>query len=305
MKDAECLNSNNRRGGINPVSSVFLLIGNEKYLKEKAINELRTDLLNGPSGELDYKVLHGADTSADEILACVSTIPFFSSKRMIVVKDFENLPKEDSSRIAAYIRKPNNHTCLVLDAKEGALLKEDPSLGKFVRIMAFSNPRESELSSWIAKFISSKGKTIDKTAIEILKELKGGDLLSLSQELEKLITFTGSRKNITGPDVEKLTGKSIAASAFDISKAVAKKDTSRAIAIVYELVSAGKRPHEIIGLLAWHYRMLMKKDGRGSGNSGDWLKSKLEILLEADLGIKRARYNPSLILEFAIIRLCL
>lgn len=290
---------------VKTIPSVFLLIGNEKYLKEKAINELRTDLLNGPSGELDYKVLHGADTSADEILGCVSTIPFFSSKRMVVVKDFEDLPKEDFFRIASYIKKPNNHTCLVLDVKEGTLLKGDPSLAGFVRIKKFSNPGEGDLSSWITRFVSSKSKTIEKKAVDILRELKGGDLLSLSQELDKLITFTGMRKVITEADVEKLTGKSVMASAFDISKAVGKRDTSKAMTIVHDLLFAGKRPHEIIGILAWHYRTLIKRDERSSGDSKRSLKSKLEILLEADLSIKRTRYNPSLILEFAIIKLCL
>jgi len=37
----------------------------------------------------------------------------------------------------------------------------------------------------------------------------------------------------------------------------------------------------------------------------DGVKSKMEALLAADLDIKRTRYDPGLVLEFAIIRLCL
>jgi len=33
--------------------------------------------------------------------------------------------------------------------------------------------------------------------------------------------------------------------------------------------------------------------------------SRLAILLEADLDIKRTKFDPNLVLEFAIIRLCL
>ena len=35
------------------------------------------------------------------------------------------------------------------------------------------------------------------------------------------------------------------------------------------------------------------------------IKESLDILLEADLDIKRSRLNPVLVLEVAIIRLCL
>lgn len=312
--------------------AVYLFVGSERYLKEKAINDLRSSLLDNSSGELDYKVLHGLDTSADEILASVSTIPFFSSKRLVVVKDFERLPKDDIGRVASYIKNPNQYTCLVIDAKDGAILKDDPSLSRYVKVLKFSDPTETEASSWISRFVSSRGKIIDEEAIEILRELKGHDLLNLSQELEKLITYTGTRKKITVPDVENLVGKSVMASAFEIAHACAEMDTSKAIRITYELGSSGKKPYEVIGLLAWHFKTLLKiKTLFSAGRteyaitqelrltrksmrefftqsalySNEDIGSKLGILLEADLAIKRARYSPSLILEFAIIRLCL
>lgn len=317
---------------VTPKSAVYLLVGAEKYLKEKAINDLRSSLLDSSSGELDYKVLHGSDTSAEEIFASVSTIPFFSSKRLVVVKDFEKLPKHDTDRLINYIKNPNQYTCLVIDTLDGSILKDSPSLSRYAKVLRFSEPTETEVSSWISKFVSSNGKTIEEEAVEILKELQGHDLLNLSQELEKLITYAGARKKITVSDVEGLVGKSVISSAFEIAHAAAGMDSSKAVAIVHELVSLGKKPHEIIGLLAWHFKILLKiKALLAAGqteysitqnlrllrkNAGEFfmqsasysypdIGSKLEILLEADLSIKRARFSPSLILEFAVIRLCL
>jgi DNA polymerase-3 subunit delta len=317
---------------VNTKAAVILLVGSERYLKEKAINDLRLSILDSSSGELDYKVLHGVDTSADEILASVSVIPFFSSKRLVVVKSFEKLSKEDTTRLVNYIKNPNQYTCLVIDTMDGDILKDDPSLASYVKVLKFSEPTDNEVSSWISKFVYSRNKSIEEEAIEILKELKGYDLLNLSQELEKLITYTGTRKKITVSDVEDLVGKSVMASAFDIAHAAAEMDTSKAVSIVYDLVSSGKKPYEIIGLLAWHFKTLLKinyllsesrteysimqdlRFPRKSAQafftqaalySSEEIGSKLQILLEADLSIKRARYSPSLILEFAIIRLCL
>jgi len=321
-----------RRGGVKTIPAVILLVGIDRYLKEKAINELRSSLLDTSCADLDYKVLHGEDASADEILASVSTVPFFSSKRLVVVKNFEKLSGEDTERLISYIKNPTPTTCLALDTNDAAILKDEPSIARYAKVVKFYGLAETEVSSWISRFVSSKGKAIEEEAIEIIKELQGCDLLNLSSELEKLITYTGGRKNIKVSDVEGLVGKSATASAFDIAHAVAKMDTAKAISIVHEISSYGKRPHEIIGLIAWHFKTLLKikaliQEGRteysitealrlprkkagefftqSASYSRDDIGAKLEILLEADLSIKRAKYSPSLILEFAVIRLCL
>ncbi len=324
--------SSRRTGGVNTQPAVILLAGKERYLKEKAIKDLRSSFLDNNCQELDYKVLHGTDTSADEILSSVSTIPFFSSKRLVVIKDFDRLSKEDKSRLINYIKNPNQYTCLIIDSDEGTIIEDDPSIARYLRVMRFSNPAEAETSSWIARFVSSRGKTIEEGAIEILRESHGGDLLSLSQEMEKLIAYAGSRNKITSADAEDLVGKSVLSSAFDIAHAVAEMDTSRAISIIRELSVHGKRPHEIIGLLSWHFKTLLRiktlfslrrtehaviqelRLPRKSAQalftqsalySYEQIGHKLQVLLEADLGIKRTKYSPSLILEFAVIRLCL
>jgi len=321
-----------RDGGVTTSPSVFLFVGKEKYLKERAISELRSRSLDSSSGELDYKVLHGADTSADEIINSASTIPFFSSKRLIVVKDFDKLSKEDVSKVTAYIKNPNQHTCLIIDSDDTSILEDSPSLARYAKVLRFNHLSDNELSAWIKKYLSAQGKTIEEDALDILKESKGADILSLSRELDKLITFIYKRKSVTGDDVKSLVGKSIASSAFDIASAIGDKNASKAIGIVHELTLSGMKPYEVIGILSWFFKRVLKAkllletgDTESSviqklrinrknieeffthvhSFSAEALESKMNILLDADLRIKRPKYNPSLIMEFAIIRLCL
>ena len=220
----------------NPASpSVYLFVGKEKYLKERAINELRSRSLDSSSGELDYKVLHGSDTSADEIINSGKTVPFFSSKRLIVVKDFDRLSKEDISKVAAYIKNPNQHTCLIIDSDDASILKDEPSIARHAKVLRFAPLSDNELSNWIKRYLSMQGKTIEDDALEILKESKGAEILNLSGELDKLMTFIDKRKSVTVDDVESLVGKSVMGSAFDIASAIGDKNASKAISIVHEL----------------------------------------------------------------------
>ncbi|MDO8535910.1 MAG: DNA polymerase III subunit delta [Candidatus Omnitrophota bacterium] len=312
--------------------SVFLFVGREKYLKERAINELRSRSLDSSSGELDYKVLYGADTTADEIINSSTTIPFFSSKRLIVIKDFDKLSKEDTSKVITYIKNPSQHTCLIIDSDGSSILKDEPSITRYAKVLKFAPLSDNELSVWIRKYLSIQDKTIEDDALDMLKESKGSDLLNLSRELDKLITFINKRKSVSCDDVGNLVGKSVVASAFDIASAIGDKNAAKAIKIAHELISSGKKPYEIIGILSWFFKRALKAklllDAGDSESlveqklrinkrsaeeffthvhsfSAKSMESKLRVLLDADLGIKRPRYSTSLTMEFAVIKLCL
>jgi len=307
---------------VNSSPCVFLFVGPEKYLKERAISELRSRSLDSSSSELDYKVLYGSDTSANEIINSSITIPFFSSKRLIVVKDFDKLSKEDTLKIIAYIKNPNQHTCLVIDSDDVSILEDSPSMARYAKVLKFTPLLDNELSNWIKKYLLAQSKTIEDDALDMLKESKGSDLLNISRELDKLITFIGKRRNVTGGDVENLVGKSVVASAFDIASAIGDRNTSKAIGIVNELALSGKKPYEITGILSWFFKRALKakllldagdtessvsqklRINRRSAQeffthvrsfSVRALESKMNILLDADLNIKRPRYNPSLL----------
>lgn len=311
---------------------VFLFIGEDDYLREKAIKDLSSSLLDSSSRELDYKVFYGGETSAREILDVAATMPFLASRRLVVIKDFEKLSKEDIDRIITYLRKPSESTCLVLETKDDSVTKEYASMTRYVNIKRFDTLIGQELSSWIKQFVASHGKSIDETAVKDLKELQGQNLLSFAQELEKLITFVGERDRIKLDDVEALVGKSLTLSAFELTWAIERNRVDDAIRIVSDLLLIGKKHYEIIGLLCWHFNRILKAkmlEVKGESRFGivnslkihkrysddffkqldsleiDQVRSKMRVLLDADLDIKRTKFDPALVLELAIIRLCL
>lgn len=311
-------------------SSAFLFIGEDGYLKEKAIEDLTSSLLDSSSRQLDYKMFYGAETDARAILDYAATIPFLAPKRVAVVKDVEKLDKEDVSKLIAYLKNPSKSTCLVLESKDDSVLKDFSETG--VKIQRFDDLEGYELLSWIRQFVASRGKSISEDAARELKELQGSNLSAMARELDKLMAFTGDRHEIETGDVEGLVGKSLIISAFDLTRAIESNRIDDAIRIVSDLMLGGKRPGEIIGLLCWHFSRILRAKvllSRGESVSrisnilrvgsrysdnffqqvkrftDSEIKSKIRGLLEADLDIKRTKFDPALILEFVIIRLCL
>lgn len=318
---------------VNPGTSIFLFIGSERYLKENALNNLKASLKEqSPAEEIDCKVFYGDQSSAREIIDHAASFPLFSSKKLITIKDFDGLPKEDRSRLAEYLKRPAKSTYVIIDAEDEDDVKEISMAVRDARTMRFSPPADGELSSWITKYLGSRGKSIETGAVEMLKELQGPNLTALIQELEKLASFVGDRNCVTAADVEALVGKSAVESAFELGWAIGDKDVARAMKVVSRLMTEGKRPHETIGLISWHLSRILKAKILQAGGEGPsaiagmlriarkyqdhffrqmrsfglgQIKKKMDVLLEADLDIKRTRLDPVLVLELVILKLCL
>lgn len=314
-----------------PSGSVFLFSGSDSYSKQRAIEELITAVLGSSARELNCKVFYGAESDAGDILDYLATMPFLSPRRIAVVKDFDRLSKESRSLITDYAKKSSNSTCLILDMKEAYSLGDYPT-GGHVSIRHFGDPTDAELTSWIKRFLASKGRKIEDEAITALKEMQGRNLLSISSELEKLMLFAGDRDCIDSSDVEEVVAKSLATSAFDLMDAIECRDIDAAVNIVSGSIQAGKKHYEIVGLLCWHLKRILKAKAMLAGGASETrtgaalkigsryrreffrqvkatdigrIKSRMAILLEADANIKRAKYDPGLVLEFTVIRLCL
>ncbi len=312
--------------------SVFLLLGNDNYLKEKAIKDISSSLIDNASKDLDYRVFYAKDLELGDILGYITTAPFASSRRFAVIKDFEKVPSDSKDRIISYIGKPFKTTCLVLEAKNESVLRELGDAVDRVTVKRCDEPRGQELRSWIARFMDLRKKKISQEAVSDLIELQGGCLSSLCQELEKLAAFSGERAHVTAEDVRAVVGRSITVSAFDLIAAIDKKDVNGAMKVAGDLILAGRRHHEIVGLLCWYMKRIIRaKAMNAKGRTRDEIasalkisrrnsdaffrqvngitdsqaKDRMSVLLETDLDIKRTRIDPTLVLEFAIIRLCL
>jgi DNA polymerase III subunit delta len=119
---------------------VFLFIGSERYLKESALEKLKSSLRSTPLEEIDLKVFYGSDSTASQIVGHAQAFPLFSSKKLIVIKEFNKLPKDDRSRFAEYVRNPAKSTYLVIDIDGDDTPKELTGESKHFKTVAFNSP---------------------------------------------------------------------------------------------------------------------------------------------------------------------
>lgn len=262
------------------MSENYLIIGDDEYLREKEIAKIKDKALSPQEAQLNFSVYSKDETGP--MMDALGTAPFLSEKRVVLVRDIQDIGEKSRAAILSYLDRPSDTSVLVLTSDSE--FRKTASYDKFVKVtreIRADRPKEGEIKTWVRGFFTREKIDISPDAVDMIVEMKGRDTAGLKSELEKLAVYSGG-KRIVAEDVEKLVGRSMTETVFDVVDALEAKDAERVFRILGDLSDQKKHPVETIGYLAWHVRAMQKVClllSRG--------KSQEEILRE--LGMQRWR----------------
>lgn len=323
-----------KRGQVAPA---YLLVGEERLLREEFLSQLLRILLPSEIASLNLDILSGPETAGLDLITRCLTVPAFAPRRVVVVKEADRLRAETWESVLAYLEAPAATTCLicVADRLEPAdrRLHRLEELGKVLR---FTPPRtmeerERRTRQWVSERARQQGKSLTPEAQMLLLALQGPDLLSLAQEVDKLCLFVGERQQIDLEAVEALVGRWRVQGIFELTRAVSRRDLGGALSCLRGLLEQGEEPLRILGMLARQVRLLLRAKehlsesrppaeiGRLLGIPRGFLSEILEgaalssvarlerglaCLLDLDKGLKSSGRGQPLHLELAVLDLC-
>lgn len=238
----------------------------------------------------------------------------------------------EEKALLAYLASPSPSTCLVFTSKTKVdgrkkTVKAFVSLGGAVDC---SLPR-GNLQPWVQSRARSYGLTLKPEALALLAGMADGASLGIvDSELAKLACYLGERSEVTAEDVAQISAAGIYEDVFSLVDAIGERRPQEAVRLVETLFHRGEPPIRLLFLIArqirliWQARFLKEEGARineiarrlgvhpyvarksmeqaKNFSSGELLKS-LELLLEADLNIKRGIWAPRTALELLACRL--
>jgi DNA polymerase-3 subunit delta len=128
------------------------------------------------------------------------------------------------------------------------------TLGVYCAIIELSRVEESEAVRWIGEYCTTRDVKIDADASRELVDALGGDMMMVSNELEKLILYVGEKKRITLGDVETMVLAAKQRSLYELTDAISSKDRTRALEMLDAILTTGDGDDAAIG----HLYMLAK-----------------------------------------------
>jgi len=245
-----------RIGSFQPV---YFFYGEEPFLVERAGRRVMEQAVDPTMKDFNLNIYYGADCKGTEILDTSQTLPMFSERRVVVVRQADKLPAETQEGLLPYLANPCPETCLLfLAAKPDLRRKFFLELKKQPGTLECKKLYDNKLGSFIAGEAQLQGKKIDGAGAELLGFMVGNNLQELVSQIEKAALYVGSRPVIGVEDIKAIVSQSKVFTAFELARFMGEKNLPRALATLQSMLQNGEEAIMILGALASHFRRIWR-----------------------------------------------
>ena len=270
---------------------LHIFYGADDFSIHEALERLKA--LVGPPDILDANVTRAqvSALSPPQLQALCNTVPFLSSRRMIIVEGLLALfegrrtyrsrrstqdPSSSWLSIVEHIPTMPPSTDLVL--LDGAIRRDNVLLDQLAplgQVKEFPYLGGAGLSRWIQERAAERECAISREGVRLLAELLGGNLWAMSSEIEKLSLYCRGR-TVEGEDVKLLVSFANDISIFNAVDAFMEGRYSQALQTIRRLMEGGAGGPYVVVMVARQVRLLllakdMERRGVPRGQMGERL----------------------------------
>jgi len=256
------------------LKAAYVFVGDEAFFRKRCRDAVLEHLVAPDSRDFSVFEFDLSETSLTEVLDRARTPSLMAPFQVFFVRGVKMLfgrgsNEEKMAAIEEYCKNPNpdallvfvaDHISIPADARRMDMTDKDryqkirEDLGRFCGIVELARVEEGEAVRWIGEYCLTRDFKIDSDGARELVDALGGDMMMISNELEKLILYVGEKKRITLGDVETMVLAAKQRSLYELTDAISTKDRVRALEILDAMLSTGDGEEAAIG----HLYMLAK-----------------------------------------------
>jgi len=252
----------------------YVLVGDEAFFRKRCRDAILEHLVAPDSRDFSFFDFDLSETSLTEILDRARTPSLMAPFQVFFVRGVKALfgrgsNEEKIGSIADYCKNPNpdallvfvaDHISIPADARRMEMTDKDryqkirEDLGPICGIVELARVEEGEAARWIGEYCATRDVKIDADGARELVDALGGDMMTISNELEKLILYVAGKKKISLGDVETMVLSAKQRSLYELTDAISLKDRVHALEVLDAILSSGDGEEAAIG----HLYMLAK-----------------------------------------------
>ena len=118
---------------------------------------------------------------------------------------------------------------------------------------AAKQQRQRLIAEWLRQRAKKQQKQMSEQAARLMVGHLGTSLRTHANELEKLITFTAGRPEITEQDVEQVVGVSRSFNVFELTKSIGNGDKARSAEIILRMLAQDKDQRQLLFVMIARY----------------------------------------------------
>ncbi|WP_339250660.1 DNA polymerase III subunit delta [Sporosarcina sp. FSL W8-0480] len=249
------------------IEPVYLLMGVERHLIDETIKRLIKAL---PDGEEDAVFRFDLDeTPIEAVIEEADTLPFLVERKLVIANNASFLKAADKTKekvvhnialLEEWLSNPSPTATVVflapyekLDGRKKItkLMMQKSSVIEAVPLVG------RDLTTWIQNEASSFGVKISQEIAQVLIDMTGDSLLTLSSELEKIAMYMDGKGEVTKEIVEMLVPRLPEMDVFRLTDAYMNGNIKDTIKIYHDLLRNGEEPIMLTSLIAGQIRLMI------------------------------------------------
>lgn len=291
--------------------AAVLCYGEEAFFHEEILAALRSSYAG--EGGWGYEVVDAASLDPAKLLASAGTLSFGGGTKVTVVRSAHKLKNDQLEALQKIVTHPAMQRVVVLMA-EKTLRSNDKLLAwardQKVTLCQLTALKPRELELWLKEQAEARGFSLDANTAGFTIDLSSGNMMALSQMLDKIDLFRGEKTRIDLEDVEDLLHDSFEKGVYDCVRATFAWDRKRASTELHRVLRFDPREGvvQIVRALSREAFTLLKyQEMREKGASKDKILKELRLgarkwLLDREYP-ERARKWPQDRLHRLLVRL--
>ncbi len=236
--------------------TLYLFTGNEPYLRKQFLGNLLS-ALGAEDGSMNFTSYSNSKPDVKSIIADADTMPFFADKRVILVEESGFFNSGENDELIDYLPNlPESSVLIFHETEVDKRTKLYKAVVKYGCALSFDTPDDNMLSAWIKSNVKNAGLTITNGACYAILNNSEHDMISILNELEKLIGYCYDKKIIDIPDVNLLCAKKVEDKIFELLDAISNQDKKSAVVLYNDLLLLRDDPMHILALIQRNYNLL-------------------------------------------------
>ncbi|MGQ9616079.1 MAG: DNA polymerase III subunit delta [Spirochaetota bacterium] len=223
------------------VHPVYLFLGEERGGKELFIENLRAKLSGDSAGgsSVDITIYHGDEALPERILEDLKTYPIFSSRKIIIVHDFDRMV--GNSLLIEYLRTPGGISVLILLSDKRSVSKQVMELVQQQgRVCIFWPMFLPQGERWVADKMRRLGIKADRNTIRYIVEISGTDTENLHNQILNIKDYLGDESELTYEKAQSIVAATGTHTVFDLAQSLFQKPAKEMISLFREIVNNGE-----------------------------------------------------------------
>ena len=225
------------------VGSLYLISGEETYMKEHYLSELKRVVVDPTFAEFNLTEFEGKSLTPELLTEAIDSYPAMAEKKLVVVTDFDlwKPPGGFADLLPGLLSDLPDYLCLVfyydvMDGKPDKRTKLYKALEKKACFAQFDHLEERELCAWIERRCRALDRAISPENCSYMIFLCGNSMTNLSGEIEKAAAHATTGE-ILKYNIDSVCSRVLEAVVFDLTDAITEGRFDRAVALTGDLIA--------------------------------------------------------------------